>query len=195
MLAVGIVPAAGKAERFGGGKLLAALRGEPLLNHTLRSLLEGGVARVIVVVPPKDGTHYPAATMKKATPLLSDHRVAIAVNQDPSRGMLSSIQAGLSGAVGDLFVVLPGDMPYVKPATVAAIIEAAQETGLIVSPRHQGKRGHPIVIPGRLRAAIVKAPVSWTLQEVLLPEAQNRIEIDVEDPGILRDVDTREALT
>jgi hypothetical protein len=30
---------------------------------------------------------------------------------------------------------------------------------------------------------------------VLLPEAQNRIEIDVTDPGVLRDVDTRDALT
>jgi molybdenum cofactor cytidylyltransferase len=194
MMAVGIVPAAGKAERFGGDKLLASLRGEPLLNHTLRSLLEGGVARVIVVVPPKDGTHYPAATMKKAIPLLSDYRVAIAVNQDPSRGMLSSIQAGISGAVGDLFVVLPGDMPYVQPDTVAAILEAAQETGLIVSPRFNGKRGHPVAIPGRLRAAIVKAPATWTLQEVLLPEAQNRIEIDVEDGGVLRDVDTKDGI-
>ena len=194
MLAVGIVPAAGKAERFGGDKLVAHLRGEPLLNHTLRSLLEGGVARVVVVLPPKDGTHYPAVTMKKAIPLLSDHRVAIAVNPDPSRGMLSSIQAGISGAVGDMFVVLPGDMPYVQPDTVGAIIEAAQETGLIVSPRFNGKRGHPIALPGRLRAAIVKAPTSWTLKEVLLPEAQNRIEIDVEDAGVLRDVDTRDGL-
>lgn len=194
MMAVGIVPAAGKAERFGSDKLLASVRGEPLLNHTVRSLLEGGVGRVIVVVPPKDGTNYPAAMLKKAIPLLSDHRVAITVNQDPSRGMLSSIQAGISGAVGDMFVVLPGDMPYVQPDTIAAIIEAAQETGLIVSPRFDGKRGHPIAIPGRLRAAIVKAPASWTLKEVLLPEAQNRIEIDVEDAGVLRDVDTRDGL-
>ena len=194
MLAVGIVPAAGKGQRFGGDKLLAALRGEPLLNHTLRSLLEGGVVRVIVVVPPKDGTHYPAVTMKQAVPLLSDPRVAITVNQDPSRGMLSSIQAGISGAVGDMFIILPGDMPYVQPETVTAVIDAAQETGLIVSPRYEGRRGHPIAIPGRLRAAIVKAPVSWTLQEVLLPEAQNRIEIDVEDAGVLRDVDTKDGL-
>jgi molybdenum cofactor cytidylyltransferase len=108
--------------------------------------------------------------------------------------MLSSIQAGISGAVGDLFVVLPGDMPYVQPDTVAAILEAAQETGLIVSPRFNGKRGHPVAIPGRLRAAIVKAPATWTLQEVLLPEAQNRIEIDVEDGGVLRDVDTKDGI-
>ena len=194
MLAVGIVPAAGKGERFGGDKLLAGLKGEPLLNHTLRSLLEGGVTRVIVVLPPKDGARDPGAMLRQAVPLLSDRRIALAVNPNPARGMLSSIQAGISGAVGDMFVVLPGDMPYVQPETVTAVIDAAQETGLIVSPRFDGKRGHPIAIPGRLRAAIVKAPVSWTLQEVLLPEAHNRIEIDVEDSGVLRDVDTPSAL-
>ena len=107
---------------------------------------------------------------------------------------VSSIQAGISGAVGDIFVVLPGDMPYVQPDTVAAVVEVAQESGLIISPRFEGKRGHPIAIPGRLRAAIVKAPASWTLKEVLLPEANNRIEIDVEDAGVLRDVDTRDAI-
>lgn len=194
MLAVGIVPAAGKGERFGGDKLLAGLKGEPLLNHTLRSLLEGGVTRVVVVLPPRDGARDPGALLRQAVPLLSDRRIALAVNPNPARGMLSSIQAGISGAVGDMFVVLPGDMPYVQPETVTAVIDAAQETGLIVSPRFDGKRGHPIAIPGRLRAAIVKAPVSWTLQEVLLPEAHNRIEIDVEDSGVLRDVDTPNAL-
>jgi molybdenum cofactor cytidylyltransferase len=194
MLAVGIVPAAGKGERFGGDKLLAPLHGEPLLTHTLRSLLDAGVPRVVVVLPPKDGARDPGAALTQGVPLLADRRIALEVNPDPSRGMLSSIQAAVSGAVGELFVVLPGDMPFVKADTVGAVIDAARETGLIVSPRHNGKRGHPIAIPGRLRAAIVKAPVSWTLQDVLLPEAQSRIEIDVDDAGILRDVDTPDAL-
>jgi len=194
MWAVGIVPAAGKGERFGGAKLLADLRGQPLLNHTLRSLLDGGVRRVVVVVPPKDGKGDPGAALKAGVPLLSDGRVVTAINPDPARGMLSSIQAGLSGVVGDLFVVLPGDMPFVRAETVSAVIDAAQETGLIISPRHQGRRGHPIAIPGRLRAAIVKAPASWTLQDVLLPEAPNRIDIEVNDEGVLRDVDTKNDL-
>src|SRR5437867_12578851 len=48
--AVAVVTAAGSAERFGGKKLLAPIDGEPLLDHTIRSLLEGGVTEVIVVV-------------------------------------------------------------------------------------------------------------------------------------------------
>jgi molybdenum cofactor cytidylyltransferase len=195
MWAVGIVPAAGKGERFGGAKLLADLKGEPVLNHTLRSLLDGGVRRVIVVVAPKAGGTDPAAALKKQVPLLSDSRVVTAVNPDPSRGMFSSIQTAVSGAVGDLFVVLPGDMPFVRAESVKAVVEASHETGLIVSPSHGGRRGHPVAIPGRLRAAIVQAKATATLQDILAPEADHRIEIDVKDAGILRDVDTKEALS
>src|SRR5690242_3670734 len=45
-----VVPGAGRAERFGSQKLLADLDGEPLLNHTLRSLLDAGLQRVVLVV-------------------------------------------------------------------------------------------------------------------------------------------------
>lgn len=192
MWAVGIVPAAGKGERFGGAKLLADVKGEPLLNRTLRSLLDGGVRRVIVVVAPKGGGTDPGPALKSAVSLLSDSRVVMVANPDPSRGMFSSIQTAVSGSVGDLFVVLPGDMPFVRAESVRAVVEAAYETGLIVSPSHGGRRGHPVAIPGRLRAAIVQAPATSTLQQILEPEAQNRIEIDVKDEGILRDIDTKD---
>jgi molybdenum cofactor cytidylyltransferase len=181
MSSVAIVPAAGKSERFGGAKLLADVRGEPLLNHTIRSLIDGGVRRVVVVVPPG-----PALKV----PLMADPRVVSAVNPDPARGMFSSIQAGASAGVADLLLVLPGDMPFVRPATVTALLEAAQETGLAISPRHQGRRGHPIALPGRLRAAILAAPADTTLSAVLAADGIARIEMDVDDPGILRDVDT-----
>ncbi len=177
MASVAIVPAAGKGERFGGAKLLADVQGEPLLNHTIRSLLDGGVGRVVVVVPPV------SAMM---VPLLADARVKTAVNPDPERGMFSSIQAGASGAVGDLLLILPGDMPFVRPATIAALLEAAQETGLAVSPRHQGRRGHPLALPGRLRAAILAGKADSTLSAVLAADGIARIDIDVDDLGTSR---------
>ena len=49
MRAVAVVTAAGSAERFGGKKLLTPIDDEPLLDHTIDALLDGGVAEVIVV--------------------------------------------------------------------------------------------------------------------------------------------------
>src|SRR6185503_15348510 len=142
--AVAVVTAAGSAERFGGKKLLALIDGEPLLDHTIRSLLDGGVAEVIVVV----GTDA-RSELERDVNAMNDPRVRPVENPDPSRGMFSSIQAGVETASGDALVILPGDMPYVKPETVRAVIAKYRERPerpAIVSPRYRGKRGHPVVM-------------------------------------------------
>ena len=185
MVPIAIVPAAGKGARFGGAKLLADVGGEPMLNRTIRSLLDAGIGRVVVVVSPH---------ALLPVPLLADRRVQTTPNPDPERGMFSSIQAGLSGVVGDPILVLPGDMPFVRADTIAAVIDAARETGLAVSPRHGGRRGHPVALPGRLRASILAAPAESTLKDILATLGDDRIEIDVDDAGIVRDVDERKDL-
>src|SRR5262245_17259221 len=186
MAVVAIVPAAGKGERFGSPlKLLANVRGEPMLGRTIRSLLEGGVDRVIVVTAP-------AATFD-AVEILGDERVAIVSNPDPSRGMFSSIQTGLAAADGDVLIVLPGDMPFVRGGTVAALLTAARLNSVVV-PRYRGQRGHPVALPGRLRGEILKGDPASNLSAVLTATGEERLELDVDDPGILRDVDTKQDL-
>jgi molybdenum cofactor cytidylyltransferase len=187
MTAVAIVPAAGKAERFGGGKLVAEIDGEPLLNRTLRPLLDAGVGHVVVVLAP--GSSLPTVE------LLTDERVIRVVNPDPSRGMFSSIQIGLASSDGEPILVLPGDMPFVQAATVRTVVAEATRTGRVVSPRHEGRRGHPVAFPRRLRDAVLKADPSSTLSNILKADADPRVELDVDDPGIVRDVDVRRDLS
>lgn len=179
-----VVPAAGAAERFGSAKLLASVGGAPLLDRTIRSLLEGGVDRLVVVL----GTR--AKAVREGVPILEDSRVTIETNPKPERGMFSSIQAGLRDAKGDPILVLPGDMPYVEPATVALLLRTYGEKGGIVSPKFEGrKRGHPVVIPGTLREEILQAKEGVTLHEVLRAHAAERVDVDVYDRGVVRDVD------
>jgi len=181
MNALAIVPAAGKAERFGGGKLIADIDGEPLLNRTLRSLLDGGVERLVVILAP--------GTTLATVQLLNDPRVRRVVNPNPERGMFSSILIGLAAEDGDPILVLPGDMPFVKTETVTAVLHEATSTGRIVSPRFGGRHGHPVAFPGSLRAEILKADVASTLAAVLAAHHARRASIDVSDPGVHRDVD------
>src|SRR6185295_5641776 len=98
--AVAVVTAAGSAERFGGKKLLAPIDGEPLLDHTIRSLLDGGVAEVIIVV----GIDA-RRELERDVNAMNDPRVRPVENPDPSRGMFSSIQAGVATANGDALVI------------------------------------------------------------------------------------------
>jgi molybdenum cofactor cytidylyltransferase len=187
MPSLAIVPAAGKAERFGGGKLLADIRGEPLLNHTLRSLLDGGLERVVVVLAP--GASF------ETVALLNDPRLMRVVNPDPSRGMFSSIQAGVAAAEGDPILVLPADMPFVKSETVAAVLAAARQSGQIVSPQYKDRHGHPVALPARLRTQILDAEATSTLAMLIEAVPSQHVEVEVDDPGIRRDVDVRGDLT
>jgi molybdenum cofactor cytidylyltransferase len=182
MTSLAIVPAAGRSDRFGSPKLTAVLHGEPLLARTIRSLLDGQVAQVVVVAS--------AAGVFERVSLVHDPRVSVVVNPDPDRGMLSSIQTGLAAADGDPILILPGDMPFVRAATVAAVLEAyRREPGFIVPVRH-ARSGHPIALPGSLRSAVLAASPATSLNAVIKSQRLVRREIPVDDGGVLHDVDT-----
>ena len=184
MAAVAIVPAAGKAERFGSPKLVADLKGEPLIDWTLSSLLDGGVARIVVVT----GSDSDLSKSKR----LKDSRVTVVINPDPSRGMLSSIQAGLATMEdGDPILFLPADMPFVLSRTVAEIVNASMSRQRLIVPVHQDRRGHPIAMPSAMRGGVLAASPTSSLKEVLAPFRALGDELPVGDPGILRDVDVR----
>ncbi len=189
MRAVAVVTAAGSAERFGGKKLLTPIDGEPLLDHTIRALLDGDVAEVIVVVG-RDAR----AELERDVNSMLDPRVRPVENPDPSRGMFSSIQEGVAQAQGDMILVMPGDMPYVSPDTVRAVIAAYAREPAIVSPRYRGKRGHPVVLPASLRDEIRAADPRSTLHDVIHAHTDLRVDVDVDDPGINHDVDRTQDL-
>lgn len=190
MRAVAVVTAAGSAERFGGKKLLTLIDGEPLLDHTIRALLEGGTAEVIVVVG-RDAL----AELERDVNAMLDPRVRAVENPDPSRGMFSSIQEGVGQAQGDTILVLPGDMPFVSPDTVRAVIASYARNPAIVSPRYRGKRGHPVALPTALRDEIRAADSQATLHDIIRRHTDMRIDVDVDDPGVVRDVDRVEDLS
>ena len=184
MRIVAIVPAAGRSTRFGGPKLVADVDGAPLLDRTLAALLDvPDIDRVIVVTAQ-------GQTMAGVARLL-DPRVTRAINPDPSPGMLSSIQVGVAAAVeADILILLPADMPFVAASTVARVAEAAVRVpGSIVVPTHDGRRGHPIAIPAHLRALILQAEPQMTLKDVIATSGAQREELEIDDAGILRDVD------
>ncbi|HEX5068969.1 MAG TPA: nucleotidyltransferase family protein [Vicinamibacterales bacterium] len=181
MPSLAIVPAAGKAERFGGGKLIALIGEDTVLDRTLASLLEGGVDRIVVVIAP-------AADLAPVR-RLTDPRVSTVTNADPSRGMFSSIQAGLAAAAGDPILVLPADMPFVRSSTVREVLQACSERRRIVIPTHGGKGGHPLAFPEALRERVLRARPTLTLKDAFGGTLALRDDRPVGDAGILRDVD------
>ena len=184
---VAVVPAAGLSTRFGAAKLRADVDGEPLIARTLASLLDAGIARVVVVTREGSGI--------EDLPVLAAPVVTTVVNPDPARGMFSSIQAGLAAAGGDIVLVLPADMPFVASATVAAVAAHAAATQSVIVPVHRGRNGHPIAIPAAVRDRLLALDPATTLKDALAAVGASRETLDVPDPGVLRDVDVPSDLT
>lgn len=169
-----VVPAAGKSSRFGSDKRVALVDGVPMLARVVAALEAAGAARVIVVGQPGDEARL--------------------INPDPDRGMFSSIQIGLAEAVKggvDVVLVQPADMPFVRADTIRAVIDECARTGRAVCPRHDAKRGHPLAFPAALARQLLAVDPSTPLNEAFAAIGLVRHELDVDDPGVLRDVDTK----
>ena len=113
-----VVLAAGAGSRFGGGKLLAALDGRPLVRHVIDAAVAAGLEPIVLVVPPGD-----AFDDLDLTPALS------VLNPNPGEGLSSSVRIGLRALDGegvDAAIILPGDQPRVRADVIATLIAAAQ---------------------------------------------------------------------
>jgi molybdenum cofactor cytidylyltransferase len=160
--------------------MLAPILGVPMVRRTVESLLNGGVAHCVVVV---------AGEGREAIGLaLEGLRVTLVINPDPPRGMFSSVRCGIGNTdETDLCLLIPGDMPFVQPSTIATVIAAAHNGEHTVTPRLDGHRGHPVVCSQTLRALILSAGPDARLDHLLAQDTV--LEVDVSDPGVRRDVD------
>jgi molybdenum cofactor cytidylyltransferase len=183
---VGVVLAAGHGARFAAAdagappKMLAPIDNVPMVRCAVESLLRGGVPFCIVVV---------AASGEKAIGrALEGLPVRLVINPTPARGMFSSVQCGMASArQSELCLLLPGDMPFVAPSTVADVIAEARRTGATVAPSLDGHCGHPVACSSSLRARIATVPVDSRLDHLMEDEVV--VTVVVTDPGVRRDVD------
>lgn len=108
-----------------------------------------------------------------------------------SSGLGSSLAVGIGGLPGSATGVVVGlaDMPFVLPRTVSALIAAfTGAVSSVVVPLHNGKRGNPVVWPKRCFSELARLSGDVGGRELLRGEAL--LELAVDDPGVLKDVDT-----
>ncbi len=171
---------------MGSPKALLEYRGETFIRRLVR-VLSTVCDPVIVVL----GYHADALR-----PAISD--ASIVVNPSPERGQLSSLQTGLAALPADAegFLFTPVDSPAVEVATVerlAAEFQRRASTTLLVIPRFAGKRGHPVFATRAIASELSALPLTAQARDVIHGHLADTLYIDVNDPGILTDIDDREA--
>jgi molybdenum cofactor cytidylyltransferase len=92
------------------------------------------------------------------------------------------------------WLVLPGDLPLVRPETLKAVA-AALAANTIVIPRHKGQRGHPVGFAGSCRDALLKLEGPQGAALVVRAQPPDAVAyLDLDDVGIVTDVDTLQDL-
>ena len=182
----GIILAAGASSRMGTPKALLDYQGETFLGRLIRVL--GSVCDPVIVV-----LGYHAGEIRAA--VLGSARLV--VNPDPSRGQLSSLKTGLAEVPLDAegFLFMPVDCPAAEPETIQKIVDAfhSTEQPLLVIPRHEGRRGHPVCASRELISEFLALPPEGQAKEVVRRHADRTLYLDTPDAGVLSDIDDPEA--
>ena len=183
----GIILAAGASSRMGTPKALLDYRGETFVGRLVRVL--GACCQPVIVV-----LGYHADAIRPQVPATAN----VAINPDPSRGQLSSLQTGLAElpAEADGFAFIPVDSPAVAEDTVAKLARAFERrkpSTLFVIPRQSGKRGHPVFAARSIAAELLALPPTAEAREVVHAHVDRTEYVDVDDAGIFTDVDDPEA--
>jgi len=181
---VGLLLAAGRSTRFGRNKLLHAPTGElPLALQAARCL--SALEHSLAVIPHSD------AMLRT---LFQDMGLAVMevapMNADMLPGLSDSLRTGLAATPEAVaWIIALADMPQVKATTVAAIRETLAEGAPIVACRYRGQRGNPVGFSNCFRDELMALQGDQGARGLLEAHSSVVRWLDVDDPGILLDID------
>ena len=201
-----IVPAAGQGRRYRKAQQAAGIpeqykQLEPIghrsmLATVLDALIASQVVGITVVVNPDILPHI-------QTERPAGDRFDYVVNERPDSEMIESVQMGLIAVENRniphqdkemkvaAYLICPGDHPGISTQTIDACLAIfRRDASRLVLAVHQGKRGHPLIIPVAIAREVVHWPATERLNTLRLRYVERVHEVDVDDPGVLVDVDT-----
>lgn len=193
----GIVLAAGRASRFGSDKRLARFNQEHTLLSRSIALVESYCAQVFVITRPGD----------EDTDLLGQFQADQHVEQHIVPEALRGMGASLAGGIGrvltyeqkqseglDGVLVMLADMPYVQPRTIQRLIEGFSPDKIIIPSyleAHKEKKwGNPVLFSRKWFSALQGLNGDRGARSLIKANPCARVEVVVDDDGILRDIDT-----
>jgi CTP:molybdopterin cytidylyltransferase MocA len=179
-----VVLAAGKSQRMGRNKLILRIGGRTVLDRVLSSVEASRVEAVYVVLG-----HRPEDLVS----IVEAHSAEAVLNPDYEEGMTSSFKTGLSRVSVDAAFLCLGDQVVLDPVLMDRMIDAmeAHPEALIVSPVHEGRRGHPVLFRDTLFPEIMGLGSGDTMKDVVEGHGDRHMEVEG-DVWCTLDMDTPE---
>jgi len=174
----GLILAAGESKRMGSPKALLEFHGETFLDRLIGQFSK--FCEPVVVVVGCEAERIRSSVMQPAL---------FAENAAYRLGQLSSMQCGLriipETAEGVLFTLV--DHPNIQDSTIASILRPPRAA--LAIPRYRDRRGHPMYFDRQLIPEFLELPPESQAKAVVARHVEQARWIDVDDPGILDDVD------
>jgi len=181
-----VILAAGSSGRMGTPKLLLPYGRSTILETVVDNILHSCIEHVMIVLGPD---HEAVRVALGQKPVRFCH------NRDHDKGMLSSVICGIRALPPDARSVLIflGDQPGIPPAVINRVIQAYEkELYGIVIPVHAHRRGHPLLVDMKYKKALEQLDLEEGLRALRHQFPEDVLEVEVDFPGILTDIDTPE---
>lgn len=182
----GIILAAGESKRMGFPKMLLDFNGKTMIECVIENVKSSVIDDIMVVL---------GAENEKLAKLAEVSSVKHCYNDDYKTGMLSSVKCGIRNLPSGIeaFLVFQGDQPFIGSEVIDTMIGAYSRSGKgLIIPVYRNRRGHPLLISNKYRDAVEILSVEHGLRSLVYKYPEDVMEIDTDEPGILRDFDTYE---
>lgn len=184
-----VLLAAGAGKRFGGGKLLHEIEGEPMIQRALRLFLQIPFAARVLVT---------RAEAREIQQYAREAGFLVVINPDPDRGVGSSVSIATQAILaseplldGILYAV--ADQPYLAKESVEKLLTAFEEhPDQIVSLGFADRRGNPAIFPSECFSELnsLREDIGGGAVIKRYPERLRLVEAG--SARELQDIDTRE---
>lgn len=181
-----VVLAAGLSARFGGNKLLARLGDRPLLGHALEVLCGAqGIARRAAVV-----------SDARVAQLVREAGLEVIKNDEPKLGQAHSIVLAAQAMRDmDALLLMAGDQPLLRAATLTRLLRAFTESGKGIACLEDGThRGNPAVFSAAYGERLLSLTGDRGAGALLRANEADLLVVPCTDADELSDADTPQAL-
>jgi molybdenum cofactor cytidylyltransferase len=163
-------------------KQLLLLGDRTVIRHSIETLREAGVSRIVVVC---------GADPQQYAPSLENSGALLVSNEAAGTEMADSVRLGLghidTAAFSGILVCL-ADHPLVQTDTYRRLVTRHyQSPERIIVPAYERRRGHPSLFPPLIINDIFS---KTSLREIVRQDPARVLVVDVPDEGVILDMDT-----
>jgi len=171
---------------MGEPKQLLPVRGKSMVRWVTEAVCAAGLAQVVVVV---------GAQAEAVGQALAGLPVEQVLNERWPEGMTTSLHAGLRALRPEIraALVVLADQPGLTAELIRAVVDCYHATGApVVAPFYREQRGRPVLFDRALFPELLAAAGNKDRREVIARHQDQMARLEVSDPAVFRDIDTRQ---